>query len=1748
MDARFAISATLSPKVTFASQQHAVPVIRALRVTNAGEAASELCLAIGADPPFLQPASWPIDRIEAGGAVEVAVPDVALDAALLLGLTESLRGRAVLRLTQGSETLAEAEHPVELLARHEWGGGSMAELLAAFVMPNDPAIDRVLKGAAGALARAGKPEALDGYRGQSRSRVWELASAIWSAVASLGLSYALPPASFETSGQKVRVPSAVLEGGLATCLDAALLFAAALEQAGLNPIVVLTRGHAFAGVWLQPQQLQQVITDDDATLRKHLALDELLVFETTLSTQRPTPAFSVALKEAQRQLAPDRSADFTFALDVRRARMQRLRPLAIGSAASPVAGASVPPTGVAAGLESAPPLPGFDLDRVEAPAPAVATPADRLRRWQRRLLDLTTRNRLLNVSVNATTLQLVCPDAAKLEDRLAVGAKIRIVAQPDLKGTAGRSEALHFARTGERLLEAYAAEALSRDEVLSPLDAGTLAARLIDLYRKARLDLQEGGANTLFLAVGLLCWKKQPADARAYRAPLVLLPVALERKSVRSGVQLVLHDDEPRFNLTLLELLRQDFGLTIPELEGALPQDECGLDIKGIWTLMRKAVQDLPGLEVVEETLLGTFSFAKHLMWRDLVDRAEVLRNNPVARQLLDSPREPFRDGTVFPATVDLDEVLDPAEVFAPLPADSSQLRAVLASAQGCNFVLDGPPGTGKSQTIANIIAHNLALGRRVLFVAEKMAALNVVHRRLEEQGLGVFCLELHSSKAHKATVLKQLGRAWEARESFAPEEWQREAARLKGLRDALNAVVRRLHARHPNGWTLHEAIGRTVRDATPDTPVLGWPRERVHDREGLERLRDVVHRLALLAQGLEGLEGLDRGVLAVIEMPNWSNAWQAETVAAASGLIALGERMRAAWQTFAAALGLQPCGGQRRALHALHDLATLLPQLAGADVAHAFAPDLSTVAEAARAGLQHLAAHRQGAQRLSLPYPPAALRALDLDGLRQRWTAANARAWPFGWFARRGVLKGLLAELGLGGRSDLARLDLAADLPVLEDLQGHRAAIERLAAGLAHLPGWAGLDSDTERLGQALERAEALRAVFARLAGTAEDLVAVRAALRRVCVDGNALLADALPIAQAAQAYRASYRAFTQALDRLQAATRGSQPLDGPDLPGQAATLGRQLVDQQRALKPWCDWRRVRNEALSLELQPLVAALESGALGAAALGAAFETAYARWWAQQQLDAEPVLRDFVPALHRDKIEAFRALDEKLLRLAAQHVRARICGAIPVKDDVAKASGHGVLRHELQKRARHLPLRELTTRAGEALTTLTPCLLMSPLSIAQYLPPTAAPFDLVIFDEASQITPWDAIGAIARGQQVIVAGDPKQMPPTSFFDRGPGAAGVPDDDEDDQLESILDECLSADLRSHRLTWHYRSRHESLIAFSNHRYYDGELITFPAAVTRQSAVTLVAVRGAYAKGKGRTNQAEAEAMVAEIVRRLTDPACVAQRRSLGVVTLNAEQQQLVEDLLDRERQRHPALEPYFKDDSPEPVVVKNLETVQGDERDLILLGIGYGPESPDAPAMSMNFGPLNRAGGWRRLNVAITRAREELMIFASFPPQLIDLTRTSAPALRDLKAYLEFAAHGFGALARSPRGAASGGESALEQAIARGLRAKGWTVVPQIGVSRFRVDLGIVHPDRPSDYLLGVECDGAAYHSASTARDRDKVRARILTDLGWQLARAWSTDWWIDREGALDRLDRELRAALDADRRRAAGAVA
>ena len=1729
------IHSETAAKINFACHQSSFAFLRELRIENKGseERLDDVLVTLSSNPAFLKPKSWALDRIAPEGIRPITDRDIELDGAFLLELADSMSGAATITVEHNGTVIADQTKPVELLAYNEWGGaGYMPELLAAFSMPNDPAVDRVLRDASLILRAAGKPDGIDGYKSGSRQRVWEITSAIYTAICNLGITYALPPASFERDGQKIRLPGQILENRVATCLDSTMLIASALEQAGLNPIVALPHEHALAGVWLQPEELSTIVVDEAEILRKRIQLNELLLFETTFVTNHPAPPFSRAIQAATEVITPDRDDTFNSAIDIRRARAHRIQPLGRKSVQPGQTAASADGPRVELTLEQAPVLPDFDegLDEEELPE----TPAGRLERWQRKLLDLSARNPLLNHRSTKTSLSLICPEPGRLEDKLADGARISIHSVPQPTSQA-QDEELHLQRTGEVITQEYAREALEKKQVLVDLPSTDLSRRAVSIYRRAQTALQEGGANTLYLALGFLLWKRDEKDSRRFRAPLILLPVTLIRKSVRSGVRILAHDDEPRFNTTLLEMLRRDFQIDIRGLDGALPEDQSGVDVNGVWNNVRRAVKDAPGFEVVEDVVLGHFSFAKYLMWKDLVDRTGALRSNAIVKHLIDTPRDPYPSEIAFVDGADIDRRYKPSDLLAPLPADSSQMAAIATADAGKDFVIIGPPGTGKSQTISNLIAHMLGKGRTVLFVSEKTAALEVVYRRLNEVGLGQFALELHSNKARKLDVLNQLRGAWAHRQSAVAETWRAEAERLKCLRDQLNLVVNRLHLRRRNGMTAFEGIGIRVRDENLAQRVtLSWPSADHHDEARLSKMRETVEKLRIQAAAVEDISD---SPFRLVTIGDWSPQWQSHLLQQASALSAAVLAMERECERLLNAIGIRVPDRTMARIDALAELAETLQESWRKQTAYALEPDGLERIEALDEAAVRLKSYAEAQAALSCSYDPMAWRRLDGEDIARRWRDAGESWLVKRVLGQRRVIKDM-QEAGARGTPDPER-----DAPTLSQLREHGEAIDRLDERLSGFKDWKGHTTRPDPLLALRALGQRARDAVGRLADDAASLLDTRTRVKTLLLDGNDLLAPEAAIGRATHD-------FLNASRRLQEDCNAFESLAGQSVREhfadnrKALAAIRETADtiarRQHELKAWCDWWRRRTQAMDLQLAPLVSAIERGQVPTDEIESTFEAAYCSWWSGAVIGEDDVLRKFSTPEHVFAIENFREIDDRFQKLTAAYIGAKLAGGLPASDSITRRSSWGVLRHEIQKKRRHKPVRQLMAEIPDVVTTLAPCLMMSPLSVAQYLAADQALFDLVIFDEASQITVWDAIGCLARARQAIVVGDPKQMPPTNFFAR---ADDDPDGDIDMEgdLESILDEMLGASIPERTLSLHYRSRKESLIAFSNSRYYDNQLITFPAPVYPDKGVRLIRPDGFYARGKSRHNQGEAKAIVAEILRRLTHKDPSVRKQSIGVVTFNSEQQTLIEDLLDQARSSHPHIEWAFAPDSDiEPVFVKNLETVQGDERDVIMFSVTYGPDQSNH--VTMNFGPLNRDGGERRLNVAITRSRSEMLVFSTLSPDRIDLSRTQARAVADLKHFLEYAERGPAALGAAVHGSMGDFESPFETAVARALRDKGWEVHPQIGVSAYRIDLGIVHPDAPGAYLAGVECDGAMYHSAAFARERDKIRQAVLEGLGWTLFRVWSTDWWTHRAKAIDTLHQALTVKLHTDRKR------
>lgn len=581
----------------------------------------------------------------------------------------------------------------------------------------------------------------------------------------------------------------------------------------------------------------------------------------------------------------------------------------------------------------------------------------------------------------------------------------------------------------------------------------------------------------------------------------------------------------------------------------------------------------------------------------------------------------------------------------------------------------------------------------------------------------------------------------------------------------------------------------------------------------------------------------------------------------------------------------------------------------------------------------------------------------------------------------------------------------------------------------------------------------------------------------------------------------------------------------------GARARLGVALAKRD-ALPAYASFIRARTKIAATPLEALAARLEGSKGGLMNAPRAFERVLWHSLARRACELEPSLLRFSGVRQEELQKRFRALDREVMKLAREKLVSdlsarHVAGGTGTRAEPRTLTDRALIHHECSKKMKHIPIRDLLDRAGAAIQQAKPCFLMSPLSVAQFLKPGGMTFDLLIIDEASQVRPEEALGAVARARQIVVVGDPNQLPPTAFFDRSDLSDQDDDDDADPlDLESILDLALSGFRPARELRWHYRSKHESLIAYSNAEFYNGNMIVFPSAEPSRPdrGVRYVHVDGQYAS---RSNQKEASAVVAaardfmhkELTRRETAP------RSLGIVALNQIQRDLIFDELERAVATDVRCQEYTGrfEGTLEPWFVKNLENVQGDERDVIFISTVFGPDAKGV--VQQRFGPINGAAGHRRLNVLFTRAKEQVLVFSSMRAEDLRVDGRSSWGLRALKGFLSFAAMG-----RVDPGKTTGRsyDSDFEAWVAERLARHGYEAVPQVGVAGYFLDLGIRHADFPHGYLCGIECDGAAYHSARSARDRDRLRQEVLEGQGWKLLRIWSTDWFQDPDRELKRI--------------------
>ena len=1215
-------------------------------------------------------------------------------------------------------------------------------------------------------------------------------------------------------------------------------------------------------------------------------------------------------------------------------------------------------------------------------------------------------------------------DAEIIRDRrraeLIEGAQARWVAT--LTDLGGRNTLLYYKDRRAGTLDLAGADPAALEKFLRTgsvrltrlfhdVDARADAIRRVQaIYRKARELLEERGIRAGYLATGLARWDElflEPA------APVLLRGLTITPTRARHDDFDLVLDDESEVNPVLRYKLASVFGAATEEVADAPPEQ-----INELLTRAALAAE-VPGFEISARQVIGTFTYAKLPMVRDLQAAGDLLADSDVVAAIAGD----IEAQELLSTSETAEPVLDsPEHDYSVLDADSSQRSAIDTVLAGRSLVIHGPPGTGKSQTIANLIAALVARGRKVLFVAEKRAAIDAVLSRLKSVGLGQMALDIHDGTRDRLRIARDLGETLEEAQHIAEPSVTDLHRRLIDRHRRLNRHVSALHQVHqPWGLTpfqIQAALLGVPEEAR--TPIrLDMP--ELISGEQADRIRDDLREFAHLG-----------GLTLRPQSTPWFGA-----------ALRTSEQARQACDLVVRLSGHSLPMLVRQVARASEETGLRLP----AD--YADARSIMRLYAAVGATLRVLTPGVYGAD-------PA------------RLAAALGGGAEFGFRERRALRKQAVAQL-VGG----------AQLPGGVDPAG-----EQLAAALADAAGQLGQWQDL-RTDDGLPR---LPSAIAELAGLFADCEHQLAALK----------------------------AFIRLPDR-------PEPL-----------LVALAADQDTA------WQLPRLYQLvtrfdEVGLAPLLDYLARHEVEPETAAAAFDHA----WHSSILDLIKV-RDPRYAANRGG-----ALDEIASDFRVRDVQHLAANRARVRRAWAEALGESTDRHPLQARVirkqaalrrGHLPLRRLLDQASDVLFALKPCWAMSPLMVSQVLPPTAL-FDVVIFDEASQIVPADAIPAVMRGHQIVVAGDDRQLPPTNFFRQ----VGEPDDDtaEDDEslvsfgagFESVLD-ALRPLLPTAPLAWHYRSRDERLVAFSNSRIYGGALTTFPG-VFRQDCLRHVVV----AQGPEPGQEVSVNAEVTKVTELILEHARGRPEESLGVIALGIRHAERIDaalraalaELPDAEGGR---LEAFFAEDAAEPFFVKNLERVQGDERDAIILSIGYG-KHPDG-RMRYQWGPLLRDGGERRLNVAATRAKHRLTLVSSFSGYDVDPERVTKAGARLLADYLEYASSG----GTAPEASGAAELNPFEADVKERLAASGIAVVPQYGVGGYRVDFAATHPEDAGRMVLAIEADGESYRESGSVRDRDRLRGEHLQRLGWHYHRLWSTNWLHDPQGEVAKVRDAYQRAVSA----------
>jgi superfamily I DNA and/or RNA helicase len=1354
-----------------------------------------------------------------------------------------------------------------------------------------------------------------------------------------------------------------------------------------------------------------------------------------------------------------------------------------------------------------------------------------------KLLDLGKRNQMLYLKPKAKTLITIQhPEWRQILTNILDGQNLKLVRKIDLlspkeidqlyeeeKVKKTSSEENIFSDEDINLTKvniplALVLDKLDDDQIVSSSNDYELMSRATRIKTRARSLSEDSGVDALFLVLTVISWKESPDSDEYFQAPLLMCPTTLVKEK-NYGYTFNPAEDEMVVNPALKIHLEKTFSLILPELKEDTTKG--GFLVDEFLEETRKVISK-EGFKIEDEAYVGIFAFSKIAMYNDIKNNFESLLLDRYVSAISGGPFNiSINENSVENIEKNLDIMSTSKTNMIVVDADSSQLKAIELAKAGESFVIQGPPGTGKSQTITNMIAELISNGKKILFVSEKLAALNVVHSNLSKVNLDEFCLILHRTKTKKETIIADLYKSLAADATLANNIDSRLTLREQ-LRQDLTEYATLMHEEQPKiKSSIYQLLSRyySFDQSIPHIELIDIQKVDLDQLESnvmyiKEHLRftqyfgDKINTYPLT--GIRDSISYDHPFMI-------SSAWKEYSDEITSISETLNNLFDTPIDKFITIKDLSKLSTLMKFDYDEEKISSIEPNEAWFDVLNL----KNKIAQ-----IKRLIQITKDIETFTQTYNDLIINPNQIDSNLISEIIMYKR--DLFWF-----LKPKFYSLKSNLKSSFNGFPpyklLMTALESLKTYQTNLSLKSKLILDLADI-----IDILVDDRIEDLQNTELKLESFYQLL---DKLNKINDWIKKL--DHSTFEIDANPsnfIAKFELLFSLQ-KNLPGLLDRykLSSSTFDQTKKDFSSI--NLRNFNEQILDISDTIPDYLQWLNYQKNFFLIESNKLIPFIKF--LDQEEKASNFQDIYRKSffysWATSLIRKNRIVSGFVKEEHEEKIKQFVKLDNEIITHNKYRIRENVYRNKPFleADDNLQYSEQSILKREFVKKRNKLSIRKLFLAIPNLIKEIKPVIMMSPITVANYLKFGDFKFDVLIFDEASQIFPYDAIGCLARGKQVIVAGDRYQLPPTNFFLTSDDENDDNGDDADDfektsstDFESILD-LAESKLRKVSLMWHYRSRNESLIAFSNQEIYDNRLITFPSRndrIPNDGVEYHYVEKGVYDRGKSKTNRLEADRIIDLIIKHIREHP----ERSLGVVTVNSNQQELLDSLLFKKINGLKNLENfiYGETNPKEPFFIKNIESVQGDERDTIIFGIGYGKDSDGK--FSMNFGPINKAGGERRLNVAISRAKVNIKIVSSIHGSDFRLSEETPRGVKLLAEYLDFAEKGNSALRKIVKHNTQVSESGFEEEVARVLENNGYMIEKQVGVSSFRIDLAIRHPDRPKVYALGIECDGASYHSGKIARDRDRLRQMVLERLGWKIYRIWSTDWFKNREKAVKNL--------------------